>query len=222
VTRSSQSLIAELVSELVPVRRIPRLSHVAALATALLLGAAVVALLSWGLNETFAGMRPAPRYWVALAGLALFGTGGGCAALGSSVPGSDRLVRGGVGAMLAGALLALTSCGLFMARISAGEPAGSFWSAFSLSCLGSSSLVAIPAALLLTIFAARGYPHRPWLTIGSGALGLVAFGALPVIMSCGSADVLHMVFAHVLAPASAGLAVWVLLAVFYRVVRRAS
>ncbi len=219
MSRSSHTLISELTRDLAPVRRIRRIGHVAALALALVLGTAVVALLSWGFNETFRGLHAAPRYGVALAGLAVFGTGGVGAALGSSVPGSDRLVRGGVWAMLVGVLLTLVSCALFLAMIYAGEPAGSVWSALSLSCLGSSSLVAIPAAVLLTAFAARGFPHRPGLTLGAGALGLVAFGALPVLVSCGSQDILHIVFAHVLAPASAGFAMWALLWVAYRVLR---
>jgi hypothetical protein len=79
--------------------------------------------------------------------------------------------------------------------------------------------VAIPAAVLLTVFAARGFPFRPGLTLGAGALGLVAFGALPVLVSCGSDDILHIVFAHVLAPASAGFAMWALLWVVYRMLR---
>jgi hypothetical protein len=220
VSRSSETLITELSRDLSAVRRIPRIGHVAAVVTALILGAAVIALLSWGLNETFRGMHAAPRYWVAIVGLAVFGTGGAGAALGSSVPGNDRLVRGGFAAMLIGTVLTLLSCGLFLARISAGEPAGSIWSALSLSCLGSSSLVAIPAAVLLTVFAARGFPHRPGLTLGSAALGLVAFGALPVVVSCGSDVILHIVFAHVLAPASAGLALWLGSWAVYRALRR--
>lgn len=220
MSRSSESLISELSRNLAPVRRIPRLGHVAALSAALVLGASVIALLAWGLSEPFSGMHAAPRYWVAIVGLAAFGSGGTASALGSSVPGNDPLVRGGVFGMLAGVLLLLASCALFLARIAEAGSSSSVWSVVSLSCLGSSSLIAVPAALLLTGFAARGFPHRPWFTLGSGALGLVAFGALPVIISCPFDNVLHIVFTHVMAPATAGVALWVLLWLVYRLLRR--
>lgn len=216
MSRSARSLISELSRDLEPVRRIPRIGHVAAVAMALLLGTALLALVAWGVNETFRGMHAAARHWIAMGGLALFGAGGAGAALGSSVPGRDRLVRGSVATMLLGVFLALVSCTLFLARISAGEPAGSAWSALSLSCLGSASLLAVPSALLLAVFAARAFPRRPAFSVGCAASGLVALGALPVLMSCGSPDVLHVVFAHVAAPASAGLALWLLLWIVYR------
>jgi len=219
VSRSSDSLIRELSRGLEPVRRVPPLHRVAALAATLALATAAIALVSWGLNETFRGLRPEPRYWVAIAGLLAFAAGGAAAALGSAIPGNDRLIRGGVAAMAAGAGVTLLGSALFLGRIAAGDPAGSFWSALSLVCLGRSSLVAIPAAALLTVFAARGFPHRPWLTVGFGALGLVAFGALPVTMSCGSESIFHIVFAHVLAPATAGLALWGVLCLLYALLR---
>ncbi|MBW2280474.1 MAG: DUF1109 family protein [Deltaproteobacteria bacterium] len=219
MSRSTDSLIRELSRGLQPVRRVPPLHRVAALAAALALATAAIALVTWGLNETFRGLNPEPRYWVAIAGLLSFAAGGAAAALGSTVPGNDPLIRGGVAAMVAGAMLTLLGSALFLARISAGEPAGSFWSALSLVCLGRSSLVAIPAAALLTLFAARGFPHRPWLTVGFGTLGLVAFGALPVTMSCGSESIFHIVFAHVLAPATAGLGLWAVLWLLYALLR---
>ncbi len=222
MSRSADSLIRELGRGLEPVRRVPPLHRIAAFVVTLALATAAVALVTWGLNETFRGLHPEPRYWVAIVGLLAFAGGGATAALGSTIPGNDRLIRGGVAAMAAGAAVTLLGSGLFLARIAAGEPAGSFWSALSLVCLGRSSLVAVPAALLLTVFAARGFPHRPWLTVGFGALGLVAFGALPVTMSCGSQSIFHIVFAHVLAPATAGLALWGVLWSLYALLRRRS
>ena len=220
--RSTDSLIRDLSRGLEPVRRVPPLHGVAAVAVTLAVATAAIALVTWGLNETFRGLHPEPRYWVAIAGMLAFAAGAATAALGSTIPGNDRLIRGGVAVMAVGAAVTLFGSALFLARISAGEPAGSFWSALSLVCLGRSSLVAVPAAALLTVFAARGFPHRPWLTVGFGALGLVAFGALPVTMSCGSQSIFHIVFAHMLAPATAGLALWAVLWLLYALLRRRS
>ena len=220
MSRSPDTLISELSRDLEPVRRVARMRNVAALAVALGLGAGMVALVNWGLNEAFQGLRPAPRYWVAIAGMFAFAAGGATAALSSSIPGNDRGVRVGVLCMLAGVVLTGVSSALFLAMISEGESAGSFWSLLSLACLGKSSLVAVPAATLLTAFAARGFPHRPALTVGFGALGLVSFGALPVVVSCGSESIFHIVFGHLLAPLSSGLALWGVLWLVYRLMSR--
>ena len=72
-----------------------------------------------------------------------------------------------------GVALTLVSSAMFLLMISDGTPGGTFWSMLSLTCLGHSSLVASPAALLLTIFAARGYPNRPGRTVGFGALAVI-------------------------------------------------
>ena len=221
MSRSPEMLISELSRGLQPVRRAARLRNVAALAVALALGAGVVAVLSWSLNEAFQGLRPAPRYWVAIAGMLAFAAGGVTAALASSIPGNDRLVRAGVVCMAAGAVLTVVSSALFLLMISDGAPGGTFWSMLSLTCLGKSSLVAVPAAILLAVFAARGYPHRPGLTVGFGALGGVAFGSLPVAMSCGAESIFHIVFGHLLAPASAGVVLWGVLWLAYRLMNRA-
>ena len=162
---------------------------------------------------------PEPRYWVAIIGMSVFALGGVCAALGSSVPGRDAVLRTGVFAMLSGALITAAASAVFMLRLSDGEVGGTFWSLASLVCLGSASLVGLPAAALLTYFCARGFPHRPFWSLGAGAFGLVAFGALPVSISCGDHSIYHVVFAHLFAPLSAGVVSWLGLWALYRALR---
>jgi len=216
VSRTPDSLIGELARDLAPVRRVPRLRRVAALALALGLAAATASILLWGLNATFSELRAPPRYWIAILGLLAFSAGGSTAALGSSIPGRELLIRGGVIAMVLGAALAVTSSALFLLRLADGEPAGSPWSALSFVCMSKAALIAIPAGVLLAGFAARAFPRRPSLTVGCGALAGVAFGALPVSVSCGSENILHVVFAHTLSPLSVGLVLWAALWGVYR------
>jgi len=106
--------------------------------------------------------------------------------------------------MMMGGLTTLAAAALLMQRAGAlGDP---FWTLSSLSCLANSGLVAFPASVLVTSYCARGHAFRPLGTVGAGAVGLIAFGAATAVLACGDAGVLHTVFAHLLAPLSAGLA----------------
>ena len=90
------------------------------------------------------------------------------------------------------------------------------WFAGAGVCTLVAALLAIfPAAILLR-FAARAGPFRPAWTLGFGALGALALGAVPVRVACNFQGPLHALVAHSLAPLSGGLLLFLGLRLLYQ------
>ncbi len=197
------SLIQQLAANLPPVQRIPRLRRVAG--RALLLAAATTALGLLVLGPRVDLLCLIGRdlgFSAALAGLVLVGLGGVLAGLAAAVPGRVLLWRVGIGLGVAGVLIPAGVAALLLANgLTPGEPP----LRSDAACLATSYLLALPAAVAVLAFVARGAPTRPGLAVLAATSGAVAIGAVALHLTCPYDGLRHVLLAHALAPVSGGL-----------------
>ena len=197
------SLIQKLAANLPPVQRIPRLRWVAG--RVLLLAAATTALglLVLGPRADLFGLVGRDLgFSAALAGLVLVGVGGVLAGLAAAVPGRELLWRVGLGLGVAGVLIPAGVGALLLASgLAPAEPP----LRSDAACLATSYLLALPAALAVLAFVARGAATRPGLAALAAASGAVAIGAIALHLTCPYDGLRHVLLAHALAPVSGGL-----------------
>jgi hypothetical protein len=203
MSERSHGLIAELASDLEPVRRISRLRTIA-------LGVLLWAGLGGAVLLAISGARPGLleldldlRFLAVFAGLCLMAFGGLAAALGSSVPGRERLGRSG-GAALALGLILAAGTGFLLYAGSSGMPLEAGWGWLGMRCLLKAGALAVLPAALLGRFVARAAPFRPLACLAAAAGGALAFGTVTVHLSCPAADALHVLLFHALAPLLGG------------------
>jgi hypothetical protein len=218
-SRSTEELVARLVEDAAPVRRIPALrSQLLRVAGAWLATAAVVAL--WlGLDPAAPVRRGGVSAGVAGA-LAIVGFAALAAGLAARIPGRERLAGG---AALAAATALVSGVGMLALT---GAFGNAHWPAYLLDCSRRALAFALPAGVVALSLALRGAGWRESLAGLGLAVGAAALGALLVHMSCPSEDVWHWLLAHAALPAAGGLmlgllAVGVLRAAAQRAERRA-
>jgi len=216
MTERTNELIDELARGLRPVRRIPALGRVAALAAGVA-AVLLIAQISYVLATRSSLLKPdfgsvdvqtaAAHLLLAAAALAF--------ALGASVPGRERLARSGAIA-LGVALVAVLWIGcerlLHWPGVGALLPG---WRGAMFTCGLNSVVPALLPALVLTRFCARAAPRHTALTLLVAAAAAIAMLTLPGVVGCPYPDELHHVVAHLLAPA---LGAWVLVVVALPVV----
>lgn len=197
-------LIAELAADLQPVRRISRLRTVA---LGVLLGAGlggVLVLVISGFRPGLLELAADPQFLAVFAGLCLMAFGGLAAALGSSVPGRERLGRSGEAALGLGLILAAGTGFLLYAGSRAMPPLEPGWGWIGMRCLLKAGALAVVPVALLARFVARAAPFRPLACLAASAGGALAFGAVAVHLSCPNDEALHVLLFHALAPLLGG------------------
>jgi len=198
------ALIEELGRDLRPVRPIPRLRVVLAIAALL----AIVGVI-WRFSQV------APRadlasllgesfpFTAIAAGLVLLAPGAALWVAGSNVPGRERVAEIGRAVSLAGGTLALLVAP-FSVLLGAHDGAR-LPSEADVGCLIGSALVGVVPAVWLVVFTRWAAPSRDSLASGVGVAAGVAAGALAIHASCPASESWHWVFGHALAPLLAAL-----------------
>lgn len=200
--RTTEALALELVDDLEPVRRIPRLHTVAALAVGVW-AAGFAAAWALGGPAPAAGALGPLRVLVFLGG-GLAAGGGLASALGSAVPGCGHWVRRGGALLGGGAALSVLAAGLAWVR-SAGVSPEALPSPPALPCVVRATALALLPGLVALGFAARAYAMRPALTAALGTLGALSLGALAVHASCAASGARHVLLGHALGPLGVAL-----------------
>ena len=200
----TDALIEELGRGLRPVRPIPRLRVVLAIA-ALLASVGVI----WRFSEVapradLAGLLGGSLAFASIAaGLALLAAGAALWVAGASVPGRDRVAAIGRALSIAGGALALLIAPLCV-LLAAHDPARLPGQA-DVGCLIGSVLVGLVPAVWMVVFTRWAAPPRLALAGAVGMAAGVAAGALAIHASCPASESWHWVFGHAVAPPLAAL-----------------
>ncbi len=204
MTRPTEVLIHELATELAPVRRVPRLRSVVALALAIG-GASGAAWLGFA-GPQFAAHPPErmPYLIALLATTVVAALGGVCAAGASYVPGRERVERVGMLLLCGGPIAALAIALWSVAGGIAFGPVGSEWLSWGATCAAGTALLAIPCAAALVHFARRGAPERPALSLALGGAAAATLAGVAVQLACSSCDLAHAAIFHVALPVALG------------------
>lgn len=212
--RSTEEVVARLVDEIEPVRRVPALRWQVIRVAAIWAATAALAALWVGMHP-LAGLERSGISASIAAALALLGFAGLTLGLALRIPGRERLASAAAGGIAVG-LGILGAVALMMP--------GSVVDAASLAqCTGRSLLLAIPSGLIAMAVALRGAGWRPALTGLALATGATSLGALLVHMSCQSQSPWHWLIAHALLPMLAGIPMGLLAAwVFDRIAQRSA
>jgi len=212
--RSTEEVVARLVGEIEPVRRVPALRWQVIRVAAIWVATAALAAVWMGMHPLVIVHRSGISASIAAA-LALLGFAGLTLGLALRIPGRERLASAAAGGIAAG-LGILGAVALMMP--------GSVVDAASLAqCTGRSLLLAVPSGLVAMAVALRGAGWRPALTGLALATGATSLGALLLHMSCRSQSPWHWLIAHALLPVLAGIPMGILAAwVFDRIAKRSA
>lgn len=197
--RSTDAVIEDLRRDLRPVRPIPRLRLVIAIAAALA-GAAAIGLYSWvGPRTDLARLLVATPSFTGIAvGLVLVAAGAALSVAGSSVPGRERVAKWGRALALVGGTLALAIAPLWM--VLAGHGHARMPAASDIGCLIESVLAGFLPALWLFVFTRWAAPQRRALAGAVAIAAGAAAGALTIHAICPAPDAWHGFLGHALAP----------------------
>jgi hypothetical protein len=191
-------LIEQLSEQLEPVDRVPRLRVAAA--AMLALGAAYT---TWLLTSN--GVRPGlleslgaeGPYLGVLLGLAVAAGGGLVAALASSIPGREPVVRAGVWIALVGWLGGIAIC---LYSLAANGTSFGPSAARDSSCFNSATGYGVLPAAGLLAYALRGWISQPIVTGALTLVGAIAVGAVIVHLGCPMDGAAHYFWGHLTAP----------------------
>jgi hypothetical protein len=194
----SRGLIDELVRDLAPVRRIPRLRAVAAVVAALWLLWALLVLVASGARPGWTALVAGPGPAAVAAGLTAAGLGALIAALARSVPGREGTAAAATTAAGAGLCVALAAALLqAVAGPAAAEPAPL---AADAGCQVRALLVALAPAGAVAWFSGRALAHGPLAVALAAATGAAALGGVAALSGCPWADPRHLLTGHGFAP----------------------
>jgi hypothetical protein len=195
---STQNLVHELVQDLHPVRRIPRLRTSGVAILVLWLGLLGYQLRAVGLREDFWGSFAEFGPFLAVS-FALLVAGGAAslAGLAAGTPGREVVRNWGGGVAAAGVALAIGVCAASILGL--GFAYGSPVSADGMCLRGSLELAVLPTAAL--VFAtSRGWAGRPYVAAAIALLGAAACGAFVVHVCCPELGPRHLLLGHLGAP----------------------
>ncbi len=212
--RSTEEVVARLVDEVEPVRRVSALRWQVMRVAAIWVATAALAAVWMGMHPLAVLQRSGISASIAAA-LALLGFAGLTLGLALRIPGRERLASAAAGG---------TAVGLGILGAVALMMPGYVVDAASLAqCTGRSFLLAVPSGLVAMAVALRGAGWRPALTGLALATGATSLGALLVHMSCQSQDPWHWLIAHALLPVLAGIPMGLLAAwIFARIANHAA
>ncbi len=212
----TDQLIRELTRDVAPVRRLPRLGQVAlgVVGTAALLIAISLAL-AWTRGQPLVKPELLPHDLLGVLGHLVLAGGALGLGLASCIPGRERTQRAGLWGLAAGAALTLTATTVVLVTWVPGAVGipflrGTGW------CTLTAVVPALVPAVMLALFAGRGAPARPLLTLACGAVATVGFATLPGHLGCLREGSLHTLLGHMLVPVSGGLLVLGLMRLLYR------
>lgn len=198
----TEERIEALVRELEPVRPIPRLRSVLALAAVLVPLAVFVLTLfgGKGLRGPVAGAT-LPVFVGILVGLLLVAGGALAAALARAVPGRERAGRRSAVVAVAGGVITFVASGtgvLLAGRggVGLGECGG---------CIVHSVGLGVLPFVVVLGFVLRAFAERLGPAVLLGVLGGVALGSAAVHLTCGSDQPMHWLLGHALGPIVLGL-----------------
>jgi hypothetical protein len=190
-------LIDDLVSDLSPVKPMPRLR--VAMGTALGFWSVILVLtaLMGGGTSNFVG-RTLGHWSIAIVtvGLAVAAFGGSLSGLAASIPGRNALQRQGLRIAIAG-LAAALGAGLVSALMAA--PSALPLSK-DVSCFGSGVGLAIVPGAVLLMYLRWGFVQRPRLGASMALLGGFALGGLAVQYLCPLEGSRHVLLGHLSVP----------------------
>jgi hypothetical protein len=210
--RTAEQIVGDLVEALEPVRFIPRLRTVAAVA--LVLGAASSAVVFGfrGLRADLAEAVVSPSLVLVAIGLTGIALGGIAASLGAGVPGREAVLRSGLWVLLCGFVLAAGAAGWCFVSVGAAA-----WEGMGIRCLSTAFFAGLLPGLGLLAFLGFAFPTRPLVAAAAASGGAVGLGAISVHGSCPATGGLHVLVGHALAPLLGGV---VLALVLYSVLCR--
>ncbi|MEZ4333349.1 MAG: NrsF family protein [Myxococcota bacterium] len=198
----AEDRIEALVQELEPVRPIPRLRTLLALALALVPLAVVAHFVFGGPGlRGPVGAAERPVFVGLLVGLLLVAGGALAAAFARAVPGREAAGRRGGKLAVAGGALALLASGVGVGLVGRGEVG----LAECIGCIRHAvGLGVLPFAVVIG-FVLRAFADRFGPAILLGVIGGVALGAAAVHLTCGSDQPMHWLLGHALGPVVLGL-----------------
>jgi Negative regulator of sigma F len=212
---TTEERIRELVRDLKPVHRIPRLRSVLGAAVALVV---VAAALHAGLGGP--GLRPLPEpaarlaYLCVLVGLIGSMSGALVGGLAAAVPGRGRAARAGFWG--AGTGLALATAVAAAGIVAQGHGGLAVTWAGSSYCVFRSLVLALGPLLLAGFFIRKTATPHVVAAVAFAVAGAVALGAAAVHGTCASDDPGHWLLGHALPPLAAALVLTLPLALLLR------
>ncbi len=194
--RSTDVLVAELVSDLEPVSRVPQLRIPA---FGLLAGwmslAATVSI--WPGAQSVG----TPDFLPLFLGIGVFASGGLCSALALCIPGRERTAR--IGYALCGVGAACVA-GVALTRHATFPSASlSYLAAQTMHdwiCVGLATIFAVPFLALVLRFGRSAWVLRHWVVSAYAGIGSVSCGAMLVHAICAERCAEHALGSHALAP----------------------
>lgn len=207
VRAETRDFLRELARDVSPVERIAPLRTAAARVLGLWLAVSLAAVVARGVTANLSDPeRMLGGFGAVLAGLALVGLGGVCAALASAVPGREGVARAGAGVLLVGWLVALGLGG----HLLRGDPssAGPAPLASDVACLTFATIVSLLPAAGALAWVVRAAPPRPGATLAVVGVGCVALGAFTTQLGCPNLALRHLLVAHALAPVLGAALLW--------------
>ena len=198
MTSASDRLIGDLVEDLEPVRRQPRLRQ--AFAIVLTFWAALLGVVLWsekgevGVVSIFADRI----YLASFFGLLVAALGGTVSALAAGVPGRERLEVGGTLLSLVGLLAAALACVIGIGMH--GLPATPSPHGADMMCFQTGAFLSLLPAGVIFSFLVRGWAGHPVRASMIALLASGALGGLIVHASCGFMAPRHLLIGHLSVP----------------------
>ncbi|MHA7837948.1 MAG: NrsF family protein [bacterium] len=197
---STDRLTEELVADLSPVQRIPRLRSAFAVILAVwaaLLGVVLGSSHAGASNPSFGALTRDTVYLASFLGLLVAAVGGAISALAAGVPGRERIELGGLTAAWVGLMAAAIAClsGVGASRLHLGGGLESHAMCFNKGLY----LSLLPAGVILS-FLVRGWTAHPLRAASVALLASGALGVLIVHLGCGVLEPRHLLIGHLSVP----------------------
>ena len=195
---STERLIDRLVTELTPVRPIPRIRS--AFAVILAVWAALLGVVFMAQSSQLAvdSLARSQIYLASFLGLVVAALGGSASALAAGVPGRERIELGGLVLAWLGLLAAAGAClvGMRAAGAAVSEAAGGM----DAMCFSHGVYLSLLPAGVIIGFLVRGWAAHPFRAAAIALFGSGALGVLIVHLSCGFIGPRHVLIGHLSVP----------------------
>lgn len=197
---STDRLTEELVADLSPVQRIPRLRSAFAVILAVwaaLLGVVLGSSHAGASNPSFGALTRDTVYLASFLGLLVAAVGGAISALAAGVPGRERIELGGLTAAWVGLMAAAIAClsGVGASGLHLGGGLANHAMCFNKGLY----LSLLPAGVILS-FLVRGWTVHPLRAASVALLASGALGILIVHLGCGVLEPRHLLIGHLSVP----------------------
>lgn len=202
---STEALIHELAADLPPVKPLGRLRDTIVAALGISLPFYLYWFITSGVRRQFRqGELPDGVYLMVASALLLVAAGGLLAGLAAAIPGREDASQLGRNLFLSGLAAGLSVLGYHWAL---GSTSVFEVSRSSAQCAMGAAMLAIPSALLVARFTARGAALHFPRALSLACAGGMGVSAGVIHLTCSHADPIHLVLGHALAPFAGGLVV---------------